>query len=168
MAEVITQRMNADKVGKNLWVGGLPTDPGAVSENFDALVLAARDHQEIFPVHKYPKTRLILAPLDDDPYSTKGMSAEQQALALRAALDVHKLNSQGKTVLVTCAAGVNRSALIAGLAMVISGDSAQQAIDRIRKHRKPPTGSIPLFNPHFRKMLRDVEQELKKTDSPTR
>lgn len=158
MAE-IKQRMNADKVGKNLWVGGLPTDPAAVDKNFDAIVLAAKQHQDIFPVHKFPNTKLILAPLEDEPNST-GMSSQERALALKAALEVHDLNKKGKKVLVTCAAGVNRSALIAGLSMVIAGVSAQHAINRIRKHRNPPTGSTPLFNPHFRKMLREVDSEL--------
>ena len=167
MAE-LKQRMNADKVGKNLWVGGLPTDPAAVDQNFDALVLASKEYQDIFPVHKYPKTKLILAPLSDEPNAPTGPSREERAVAMKAALEVHDLNKKGKKVLVTCAAGVNRSALIAGLSMVIAGDSAQHAINRIRKHRKPPTGSTPLFNPHFQKLLRDVDNELSKPADRTR
>lgn len=162
MAEVVKQKMNADEVGKNLWVGGLPTDARAVDKNFDALVLAAKEFQDVFPVHKYPNTKLILAPLNDAK-----PSAKEQATALKAALEVHDLNKQGKKVLVTCAAGVNRSALIAGLSMVVAGDNAQHAINRIRKHRKPPSGSTPLFNPHFQKMLRDVDSQISESDSPT-
>lgn len=167
MAKVIKQKMNADEVAKNLWVGGLPTDSDSVDQNFDAIVLAAEEFQDAFPVHKYPGTQLIPAPLSDEPHSPTGPSNKQKATALDAALKVHKLNKDGKKVLVSCAAGVNRSSLIAGLSMVIDGMNAQHAINRIRKYRKPPTGSVPLFNKHFRQYLKEFDQELSKQGSPT-
>ena len=163
MAE-ITQRMNADEVGKNLWVGGLPTDFGAVAENFDALVLAARDHQDIFPSSKHPEVKLILAPLDDEPYAPNPPSEDQKDIALRAAQKVYQLNKEGKKVLVTCLAGVNRSALIAGLSMVLAGMPAAQVITQIRKRRKPPTGNTPLFNRYFAEYLHEVEEKVSKED----
>lgn len=165
---VIEQKMNADEVAKNLWVGGLPTDADAVDKNFDALVLASREFQDVFPAHKYPNTKLILAPMDDEPNSPKPPGPETKATALKAALEVHDLNKAGKKVLVTCAAGVNRSALIAAMAMVIGGFNSSHAINRIRKRRKPPSGLKPLFNQHFQKIIKDFDAELATSDSPTR
>jgi protein-tyrosine phosphatase len=154
--------MNADQVSKNLWVGGLPTDPEAVDKNFDVLVLAAKEFQDIFPVHKFPGTRVIHAPMEDAK-----PSKEEQAIALKAGLEVLEHNRRGRKVLVTCIAGVNRSALIAGLAMVIGGIEADKAIERIRARRHPASGSTPLFNKHFVKMLQDVDAEISSPDSRT-
>lgn len=164
MAEVKvpTQRMNADQVSKNLWVGGLPTDPEAVDKNFDVLVLAAKQFQDVFPVHKYPGTKVIHVPLEDAK-----PTAKEKQLALKAGIEVFEHNQKGRKVLVTCAAGVNRSAMIAGLAMVIGGLSAEHAINRIRKRRKPPSGSTPLFNHHFVKVLKDVDAKISTSDSRT-
>lgn len=152
MAEIT---LNADPVAKNLWVGGVPTDPEEVSNRFDALVLAAREFQQVFPVHKYPKVHVIHAPMFDDK-----PSREEIVEALKAALAVYEHNKAGRKVLVTCAQGVNRSSLIAALAMVISGKSADKAIGMIRKNRHPTTGSKPLFNEHFVKLIQEVDDVL--------
>ncbi len=162
MAEIV-RPLNADKVGRNLWVGAVPTDPALVHKHFDGLVLAAREFQDVFPVHKYPGTKLILAPLDDGKPTD-----EEKAIALKAALDVHDLNKQGKKVLVTCAKGVNRSSLIAALAMVLGGETSSSAIAKIRSARKPVSGATPLFNQHFCKLIRDVDGAVTRMDSPTR
>ena len=154
--------MNADQVSKNLWVGGLPTDHAAVDKNFDVLVLAAKQFQDVFPVHKFPNTKVIHAPMED----AKPSQAEK-AIALKAGLEVLEHNRNGKKVLVTCAAGVNRSALIAGLAMVIGGVEAEKAIKRIRTRRHPASGATPLFNKHFVKVLKDVDEEISTSDSRT-
>ena len=42
------QKMNADKVGKNLWVGGLPTDPEAV-DTLSTLVTDVRNMAALKP-----------------------------------------------------------------------------------------------------------------------
>lgn len=159
----LIKSLNADKVGRNLWVGAVPTDPSLVDKHFDGLVLAAREFQDVFPVHKYPGTKLILAPLDDDK-----PTGEEKVTALKAALDVYDMNKQGKKVLVTCAKGVNRSALIAALAMVLAGDSGNDAIAKIRAARKPVSGATPLFNQHFCQMIKDVDRAITPKGSPTR
>lgn len=144
--------MNADQVAKNLWVGGVPTNPAAVIKDFDALVLSAKEFQDVFPVHMYPNFTVIHAPLVDDK-----PSSEDIVTALSAALRVYELNEEGKKVLVTCAAGVNRSAMIAALAMVIAGVKADKAIDKIRKNRKAISGATPLFNPYFVNVVRTID-----------
>lgn len=154
--------IEAHKVGKNLWVGSAPEDPEAVSKHFDVLVLASNLHQNIFPAKKYPKVTLIKAPMRDDEPST-----EESAIALKAGLEVYEHNKAGKRVLVTCQAGVNRSALIAAIAMVLSGLSADDAITRIRAARKPESGCMPLFNQHFCELIRTVDKATK-TDTRTR
>lgn len=147
--------MNADRVARNLWVGGVPTDPDEVDKKFDALVLSAREFQDVFPVHKYPKTLVIHAPMDD------GKPTREEIInALRAALKVYEQNKAGKKVLVTCAKGVNRSALIAALAMVISGMKSDRAVSKIRENRHPVSGAEPLFNTHFVKVLKEIESAL--------
>jgi hypothetical protein len=147
--------MNADQVATNLWVGAAPADPKEVDKKFDALVLAAEEFQDIFPAHKYPGTHLILAPMKDAK-----PTSEEKVLALQAGLRVYELNKAGKRVLVTCAKGVNRSALVAALAMVIGGLKMEKAIGMIRKHRKPVSKAVPLFNEHFVSFIRALSDAL--------
>lgn len=157
---------NADQVAKNLWVGGVPVDHEEVDDNFDALVLAAREFQDVFPAHKFPGTVVIYAPIPDGK-----LTNAEKAIALRAAIQVYELNRDGRRVLVTCAQGVNRSALIAALAMIIGGWSVRKAVENIRKYRKPVTGSKPLFNPYFVDFLKALEDAFNtprsRTDSQT-
>lgn len=152
---------NADQVAKNLWVGGVPADHKEVDGNFDALVLAAREFQDVFPAHKFPGTVVIYAPIPDGK-----LTNAEKAIALRAAIQVYELNRDGRRVLVTCAQGVNRSALIAALAMIIGGWSARKAVENIRKYRKPVTGSKPLFNPYFVDFLSVLEKAFSTPRSP--
>jgi protein-tyrosine phosphatase len=143
--------MNAHEVSKNLWVGAVPTDPAAVSKQFDALVLCAKEFQDVFPQHMYPKTDLILAPMNDGKPTDK-----EKYIALKAALGVRSHLDKGHKVLVTCAAGVNRSALVAALAMMMGEDTAKSAVDTIRKKRKATSGATPLFNVNFVKYINEV------------
>jgi protein-tyrosine phosphatase len=144
--------MNANEVAKNLWVGGVPANPAEVDKRFDAIVLAAREFQDVFPEHKFPNTVVFHVPLQDGKPNN-----HEKAMALRAAIQVFELNKDGRKVLVTCAKGVNRSALIAALAMLIGGVPRAKAINMIRKYRKPLSGATPLFNLHFLKFLQTLE-----------
>lgn len=141
--------MNADEVATNLWIGAVPTEPEKVDKEFDALVLAAKEFQDVFPEHKFPCTELIRAPLIDGK-----PTAAEKAAAMKAGLRVYELNKDGKKVLVTCAKGVNRSSLIAALAMVIGGVNMPRALGNIRKHRRASSGAKPLFNTYFVDLIR--------------
>lgn len=55
--------------------------------------------------------------------------------------------------LVHCQAGLNRSGLLAGLALVLDGATPEEAIERLRKGRSPAV----LCNPVFEKWLREFE-----------
>lgn len=137
--------MDADMIAKGLYLGSVPRSCGP----FDVVVLAAREYQDI------PLPCLMLrAPLDD----AKPTKREVQT-ALLAARKVHELRQQGNKVLVTCALGKNRSALIAALVLMMGGDTANQAIERILERRKNiPYGGTPLTNKAFVELLKRYEK----------
>lgn len=63
--------------------------------------------------------------------------------------------SEGPT-LVHCQAGLNRSGLVAGLALVKMGRTPQEAVDLLRSKRTNPDGTSPvLCNPTFAQWLLD-------------
>jgi protein-tyrosine phosphatase len=150
------EEVNANQVSKNLWVGGVPTDPKSVEKKFDVLVLCAHEFQDVFPPHVHMKTEVLLAPMDDGKITN-----EEKHLALKMALKIRERLDKGKKVLVTCAAGVNRSALVAGLAMMLGDHDVKSAIEDIRKHRKPQyTRLTPLSNPHFQSFMHEVQEAI--------
>jgi protein-tyrosine phosphatase len=115
---------------------------------FDAVVLAARELQA------RPRGRCLVihAPLRD---STP--SREEIYTALLTARKVKNLRKKGANVLVTCAQGINRSALIAALALMMDGASAGEAVKHIRKKRKG-THMKPLSNRAFVRVLKKYEE----------
>lgn len=144
--------MTTSEIIPGLYVGSKPS-PGQHA-GIDALVLAAREYQP--PAFLFPGMPVIYAPLDDD--STRPMRADEIVLATKAALRVAHLLREGHHVLVTCAMGLNRSALIAALAMhEVHGMGADEIISRLRRAR----GSWALSNPNFEKLLRAVIDERK-------
>ena len=67
---------------------------------------------------------------------------------------VHVLRMRGRRVLVTCAAGVNRSAFVAAEALVRGGWTSAGAIERIQERRIPPVGMpTPLSNRQFVRLI---------------
>jgi protein-tyrosine phosphatase len=65
------------------------------------------------------------------------LTPESKALAGQAARLVLDRLLEGKSVLVRCQAGLNRSSLIAGLAMVGLGFEGSDAVQLIRSRRSP-------------------------------
>lgn len=82
------------------------------------------------------------------------MSEAEERTALMASTFVAASLLKGRHVLVTCAQGVNRSALIAGLAMRGAyGLPAAKVIETIRARRRPAIGMTPLCNERFVELL---------------
>lgn len=129
--------MDASNITKRLWVGGKPPLDRHLPE-FDTLVLCA---QEIQPSTIGFKGQLVRVPLPDSTLST-----DELRRALAGARHVGCALSEGKRVLVTCAAGLNRSALVASLGLgIVSRLTPEQIVLLMRERRAPAA----LHNPHF-------------------
>lgn len=146
-------RGEVSEVVPGLYVGSKP--PPGRHDGVDAIVLAAIEYQP--PAHLFPGIEVIHAPLDDAPGRT--MREDEIALATKAADRVARRLRAGRRVLVSCAMGLNRSGLVAAIAMHdVYGMSADEIIARIRRAR----GVWALSNPNFEKLLRvvvDVKRE---------
>ena len=134
----------ASRVYKDLWVGSAPPIGIHVSDNdFDVLVLCAVEYQ----LHPscFPAVNVIHAPLNDN--GLKLMTASERKIAIKAAANVMQCLADGRSVLVTCQEGRNRSGLIAALALCIGEPkyTPDQAIAAIRKAR----GEMALSNSEF-------------------
>jgi protein-tyrosine phosphatase len=138
--------MPYDEVVPGLFIGPKPS-PGRRRADVDVIVLAAMEYQP--PAVLFPGVEVIYAPLDDD--SSRAMTANEIATAIKAGRRVARRLRAGRRVLSTCAMGLNRSSLIAALAMSeIYGMSADEIIRRIRRAR----GMWALSNPNFERLLR--------------
>ena len=139
--------MSQNEVAPGLFVGSKPA-PGRHG-CVDAIVLAAMEYQP--PADLFPGAEVLHAPLDDDP--SRQMREDEIALAAKAAGRVARRLRAGRRVLVTCAMGLNRSALIAALAMHdVFGMGADEIVIRLRRAR----GVWALSNPNFERLLRAV------------
>ena len=131
----------ANEVVSGLFIGSMPP-PG--QRDVDVIVLAAVEYQP--PAEHFPGTEVLHAPIDDDP--KRPMTDAEITIAVRAAATVGRRLHARKKVLSSCAMGLNRSSLIAALAM--RGMSADQIIEKIRLARGP----YALSNPNFERLIR--------------
>jgi protein-tyrosine phosphatase len=137
----------ANAVAPGLYVGSKPA-PGRY-DSVDTIVLNAAEYQP--PAHLFPGSEIIHAPIDDDP--SRAMTDREIATATQAAARVARRLRAGRRVLSTCQMGLNRSSLVAAIAMHdVYGMTADEIIDRLRRAR----GSWALSNPNFEKLLRIV------------
>lgn len=144
--------LEAHRVAPKLWVGSVPPDKLS-AHGVDVVVLCAADQQ-----HPAPDVFTIRAPIRDS-----NLTGEEFSRALRAAKMVSHARAAGQRVLVTCAAGVNRSALVAAMSLMLHERlPAADAIVQIRRFRRPPVGMMPLSNPTFVEALRALERKLKR------
>jgi protein tyrosine/serine phosphatase len=143
--------IEASRVGPKLWVGSFPS-ADLKGRGFDAVALCAAEKQNIEP--NIPTLRVHL----DDAEFTDDEMNEVFAHAHKAARLVSRIRRRGGRVLVTCRAGINRSALVAAISlMMLDGLSAEQAVNQIRNTRGPRTmegwGMLPLSNKSFVRAL---------------
>src|SRR5271154_2868113 len=99
------------EIAPGLFVGSKPA-PGRHA-GVDTIVLAAMEYQP--PADLFPGTEVIYAPLDDAP--SRSMREDEIEIATKAAARVARRLRAGRRVLVSCMMGLNRSALIAAIAM---------------------------------------------------
>ncbi len=133
--------LNASCVATRLFVGGKPPFDRDLPD-FDVLVLCAAELQ---PPHPAFHGRVIHCPLPD-----AALDRAELVMALQAGRAVADELVAGKRVLVTCAQGINRSALVACLALgLVTELTPQQLVANVRKKRNP----MCLSNDHFLKIL---------------
>lgn len=133
--------IDASNIAKRLWVGGKPPLDRDLPD-FDVLVLCA---EEIQPKQVGFGRQLIRCPLPDAQ-----LTPGEARLAISRARVVAAELAAGKRVLVTCYAGWNRSALVAGLALAtITRMTAGEIVVLIRGRRSPSA----LGNRHFVRLI---------------
>ncbi len=152
---MISRAFDANKVTDGLYQGAWPPFGDQLQKRgFDVLVLCAEEnqHEEL-----YPGVQVLLAPGEDDSRVNRMMrylptwmaAAEQVAASVRA----------GKTVLVTCMAGLNRSGMVTAMALyLLTGWSGSDVVEHVQACR-----AMALCNDTFAQWLKD---NLPQSDEP--
>ena len=135
---------DASAISPRLWIGAKPPFdldlPGV-----DLLVLCAIELQ---PERLAFHGRVLRCPLPDAE-----LDVGQAKMAFAASLAVAKTIAQGQRALVTCAMGLNRSALVVALTLGhLTTMSSDQVLAHIRKHRSQSA----LNNQHFQQIVHHV------------
>jgi hypothetical protein len=141
--------LDFDQILDGLYQGSMPpTGTVLKDEGFDMVVLTAEEYQ---PADEhFPGVKVVRAYLDD---AGRPMEPKEWQQAVEAAFRVAKALSKGHKVLVTCAAGWNRSGVTSALSLhILTGMSGEQAIKQVQDNRQNA-----LCNSWFRAMLRQLE-----------
>jgi hypothetical protein len=134
--------LDASNIVRRLWVGGKPPLDRPLPD-FDVLVLCA---QEIQPIGVGFHGQVLRCPLPD-----AALDNQELARAFVTARKVGEALVSGKRVLVTCAMGLNRSALVASLGLgLVTRMSADELVRLMRTRRHHDC----LSNEHFRAILK--------------
>lgn len=135
--------IDANEVVPGLWVGS-KLNPEVSYRRWGAIVLCADELQDRPP---HFRGTLLRAPFGDSPWPT----AREMQVILAAAEFVVRMRKDFCTTLVTCHAGLNRSALVAGLAMLKLGKfgDGEEVTRLLRKAR----GESALFNREFARLI---------------
>jgi protein-tyrosine phosphatase len=141
--------MSASKIIPFLWVGSKPKEKVPLSKTVSVLVLCAAEYQP--KASAFPDVRVARCPLPDDK-----LSLAELAQVRKTAVSVAALVRKRVPVLVTCHLGLNRSALVAGVAMCELGYSAEAAIREIKRVR----GRDALYNPWFQRYIKSLARNL--------
>jgi hypothetical protein len=141
--------VDVSQVAPNLFIGSRP--PPGYYRWLGVIVLCAREYQP--PVWAFPNVTIVRAPLDDDP--RRPMTDLEITTAVTNAGTVARYLIAGHRVLTSCHMGLNRSSLIAGLAMQrVFGMTADEVVERVREYRHPHA----LGNPRFVELLQRADR----------
>lgn len=133
------------KVAPYLYVGSFP--PADRYDGATAIVFCAQERQP--SAHDYPGIRVIHAGIDDT--AKRALTAAEITKVQGAAAFVASCMRLHQRVMVTCAMGMNRSGLVAALALRKVYDmSADEAIKAVRAARGPFALSNPQFEAYIR------------------
>lgn len=150
--------LDYDWIADGVAQGSYPEPPRSVFDNgFDVLVLCASDLQA--RSLKAPSNKRVMrVPMKDDIY--RPVSPEVARAAHTAAQDLAREVMRGRRVLITCAQGLNRSALVTGLTLMylMPTISGRQVVQIIRQRRKHPPPDYPLMNPMFSQFLENTRR----------
>lgn len=128
-------KVECSNVAPRLWVGSAPQDLSVPIDGIDVVVLCA---QEIQP----PGVGRIMR----FPLPNAELTSREVSIALIGGRDVAQALLDRKRVLVTCAQGRNRSALVAALALGrLTRMNADQLVTLMRTRRRADC----LTNEHF-------------------
>ena len=144
-----------------LWQGGAPpTGPRVRRAGFDRLVLCAEEYQP--EAERFEGVAVFHAPNDD----TFQLTQLQWHGARRASLEVADALRRGEKVLVTCAAGLNRSGLVSAMAMLrLAGTAAdaEAVVAQIQERR-----FMALCNDAFVELVHDFAGEVRRRSARSR
>jgi hypothetical protein len=130
----------ANEVFPGLWQGSAPPEGADLAESgFDALVLCAAEHQP--GPHLFPGLRTVVAVYLSD--AGEPPTARELDSAVAASRAVASLVLSGRTVLVTCAVGLNRSGLVTALSLlqIEPTMTADEAVRLVRLARPRALGN---------------------------
>ena len=143
-------------LGHNLHMGGHLYDPIQQSDSHPRMVIVDREFHLVVSLFvggsefgPHPDVRHLVEVIPDGELNP-GELAKLRTLAETA---VNVANT-GRQVLIRCQAGLNRSGLVAGMALMRLGYTADEAVAHIRARR----GRWALFNPFFVNYLRAAQR----------
>lgn len=153
MYEHVHTTPECSKVAERLYQGSVPLPSGAVARaGFTLLVLAAQEYQFPPSASRQFGIPVVHAPIDDSEL-TEG----EWRRAVSAARVVAVRHRAGAKVLVTCAAGLNRSGLVTALSIhLLTGCSGASAVRLVRERRENA-----LFNRSFVRRLKKLRPLLR-------
>lgn len=131
--------------------GSYPENWPETFQAMDVVVLCAMELQA--RTLKVPPGKLIIrCPQDDDIYRPVGEQSARRFFATADAVVQHV--RAGRRVLVTCAAGMNRSGVVTTLSLTrLLRMPAHNAISLLRQRRPKHDGLYPLANPMFERFV---------------
>lgn len=145
MAGDAGEALDAHQIIERIWVGSRPPIDRPLT-GYSMLVLCA---EEIQPTTLAFRGRVVRCPLDD----CNPLPREHLVRALQAATQVVEEHKRGGRALITCAMGLNRSALVASLAILrLRRMSADAVVELVRQRRS----SKALCNPAFVAIVDDL------------